>query len=154
METKVHNLEKALKDKQTENDNLLDKYNNIRVQLQDMETEVALNRVKLQQQQNQARLKNDEEVERAARIAFGSFDEDVGDSNRHDLEVKLMEENCKIQNLEKKVSKMQKDIEKYQKTITALEKEKKEADTKLIECSKALMVYLFSLIHSLYSGFW
>jgi predicted nucleic acid-binding Zn-ribbon protein len=144
MEHKIHNYEVALKEKQADNDKLTEKYEHVLGQMQDFETELTLNKMKLQQvQNNQAQAKSsEEEVERAARIAFGQFDEDVGDSSRsnQDVEVKLVESNNKIQQLEKKLAKMQRDIEKYQKSLTAMEKEKKEADSKIVECSKAILV--------------
>lgn len=139
LDQKVRNYDMALKQKQRENDRLVEKNEEVLRRVEELETEYTLTRMKLQQQNTRQSTANEDEVERGALIAFGQLDEEVED-HRRELEAKLIEESSKVHELQKRLNRMHKDVDKSFNNLSKMEREKKESDTKLVECSKALMV--------------
>lgn len=150
LDEKIAACEAALKDKQIENDHLAEQNEALVDKLQELESEFALVKDKMQQQINQPRIVNastidDDELERGAHIAFGL---DEFDSYRQlELETKLNEATNKIHQMEDVMSRLQKRLSKSKVTIdnvnkdvASLQNEKKTLQDKLMECAKVLVV--------------
>ncbi|OXA52095.1 hypothetical protein Fcan01_13889 [Folsomia candida] len=149
LDEKIAACEAALKDKQIENDHLAEQNEALVDKLQELESEFALVKDKMQQQINQPRIVNastidDDELERGAHIAFGL---DEFDSYRQlELETKLNEATNKIHQMEDVMSRLQKRLSKSKVTIdnvnkdvASLQNEKKTLQDKLMECAKVLV---------------